>query len=112
MTTAIKTHTDEELFNTEMEKAFNRLDAHIRVVPLTAEDVVTDHAEKDAARILKGTSTYTAVAPFRNILQAGDRNPDSSYYGSGERFYRLYCTTVERNVQASRPERKLSFPNW
>jgi hypothetical protein len=107
-----KNYTDDELYATEMEKALVRLDAHIRVVPLTTEDVVTDHAEKDAARILKGITSYTAMAPFRNILQAGNKNPESSYYGCGKKFYDLYCRTVEKTVKTSNPERKLNFPIW
>ena len=112
MSIAIKPHSDEEVFNYEMGKAFDRLDAHIMAVPLTTEDVVTDRAEKDAARILKGTSSYSAMAPFRNLMRAGNKIPDSSYYRCGGKFYHLYCRTVEKVVKASNPERQLNFPEW
>ena len=110
--TIARTRTDEEAFATEMEKALHRVDAHIRIVPLTTEDVVTNHAEKDAERILEGESTYSVTAPFRNILRAGDKSRESSYYGCGMKFYTLYCNEVAKTVQASKPERKLTFPDW
>ena len=108
----IKPANDAEMLEDEMKKAFRRLDKHIQTVPCTADDVVIDHAEKDAARILEGTSTYTATAPMRNILESGNANPGSAYYQRGKKYYSLYCETVEKTVKASNPNRKLSFPIW
>lgn len=108
----IKSHTDEEHFAAEMAEAIKRLNNHIQATPLTAEDVVIDHAKKDAERILNGTTSYTAMAPFRNILSGGNTNPDSSYYGCGEKYYSLYCKTVEDIVKAFRPDRTLHVPGW
>ena len=104
--------TDEVEFNEEMEKMYNRVNAHLRAVPACLEDIVTDRAEKDASRILKGSSTYSVVAPFRNLMKLSGKNPDSSYYGVGRKFYNFYCKIVEKEVTEVRPERKLSFPEW
>ena len=109
---AIKSHTDEERFAAEMAEAIKRLNNHIQATPLTAEDVVIDRAQKDAERILNGTTSYTAMAPFRNILSGGNTNPDSSYYGCGEKYYSLYCKIVKGIVKASAPSRKLNIPEW
>ncbi|MBR3320270.1 hypothetical protein IKG20_03135 [Candidatus Saccharibacteria bacterium] len=104
----IVARTDEVTFENEMEKMYNRVNAHLRTVPACLEDIVTDRAEKDADRILKGNSTYSVVAPFRNLMKASTNNPDSSYYGVGQKFYKLYCRIIQKSVH----ERKLSFPEW
>ena len=104
--------SDEVLFNDEMEKMYRRLNRWAKSVPTCLEDIVADRAEKDADRILKGETTYHVMAPFRNQMKASGDNPDSSYYGAGYKFYRLYCRNVQKHVSASRPERRLQFPEW
>ena len=100
--------TDEQKFNEEMERMYRRVNAHIRTVPTCLEDIVADRAEKDADRIAKGGSSYSVMAPFRNLMKTSADNPESSYYGVGEKFYRLYCRIIQKYV----PERKLNFPEW
>lgn len=108
--------TDEELYEREMHRADNRIDRHIQLQKFNPIEIIMNWVEKDAARIaLRGVTTYSATSGHRNELRFANENPESPWYGIGQKYYQEYCQKLALKVHILNPHRNLlpsAFPSW
>ena len=110
------TWTDEELYEIEMNRAHDRIDRHLRLQKFNPLEIIMSWVEKDAARIaLRGVTTYSATSGHRNELRFANGNPESPWYGVGQKYYQEYCQKLALKVHVLNPNRQLlpsAFPEW